>query len=245
MKKIAAIALFLGLISFSLKAQGDIKFGVHVSPSFSWIDSDDKFVNSNQVNLGLRLGLFGEYFFQENYSITSGIGFAFNQGGTLLYDHPGLYWTETEDIPTSIDTISADANLKHSIQYVEIPIGLKLRTREFGHFRGFAEPHLAFGFKSKALGTLTAKDINEEDINEEDLNIKAEVNGLAVSWGFGAGTEYSISSSTAIIAGVYYQRIFTDVTDNNGTIFNPDRGDEVNDIKVIGNSITIRLGVRF
>ena len=49
-----------------------------------------------------------------------------------------------------------------------------------------------------------------------------------------------------MIAGIYYNRIFTDVTDDNGFIQNQDTGIwEENDIKAIGNSITIKLGVRF
>lgn len=240
MKKIAIIALFLAFISTNIFAQGDLRFGVQASPSFSWLDSDDKFVNSNGTNLGLRLGIFGEYYFQENYAFTTGIGFAFGQGGSLLYDFEGQYWTETEDLPTAIDTIPAGASLKHRIQYVEIPIGLKLRTREFGHIRGFAEPLLVLGFKSKAFGDMSAT-----GIEEEDLNISKEVNPLAISWGIGFGGEYSVSTATAIIAGIYYQRIFTDVTDDNGMIFNPDRGTLENDIKAIGNSLTIKLGVRF
>lgn len=242
MKKIAAIALFLALFFTVAQAQGDLRFGVQSSPSFSWLDSDERFVNANGTNLGLRLGIFGEYYFQENYAFTIGLGFAFGQGGTLLYDEPGIFWTETEDLPLDLanDTIPAGASLKHRISYVEIPVGLKLRTREFGHIRGFAEPQLVFGFKSKALGDLTA-----EGINETDLNIKREINALALGWGFGVGGEYSVSTATAIIAGLYYNRIFTDVTDDNGMIFREDRGAVENDIKAIGNSLTIKLGVRF
>ncbi len=254
MKKIAVLALFLALISFNAMAQGDLRFGVQASPSFSWLDSDDKFVNSNGTNLGMRLGVFGEYYFQENYAFTTGIGFAFGQGGTLKYDEAGSYWTETEDLPVAIDTIQGGANLKHRIQYVEIPIGLKLRTREFGHIRGFAEPFLALSFKSKALGDLSAPATTATAdaparlaIAETDLNIKKEINALGLSWGFGIGGEYSVSTATAIIAGIYYQRIFTDVTDDNGFIIRDDtaRGVEENDIKAIGNSMTIKIGVRF
>lgn len=257
MKKIAVLALFLAFISFNATAQGDLRFGIQASPSFSSLDSDDKFVNSNGTNLGMRLGVFGEYYFQENYAFTVGLGFAFGQGGTLEYKEPGIFWTQTEDLTTSIDTIQRGANLKHRIQYVEIPVGLKLRTREFGHIRGFAEPLLVLSFRSKALGDLSAAkttttpdDIGRNALDETDLNIKKEVNPLGLSWGFGIGGEYSVSTATAIIAGIYYQRMFTDVTDDNGAIFRDDKdrgvdGVERNDIKAIGNSVTIKIGVRF
>lgn len=245
MKKIFIFSLFLSLFSLTAEAQGDLRFGVQVSPTFSWLDSDDKFVNSNGTNLGLRLGLFGEYYFQENYAFTTGLGFAFGQGGTLLYDDPGIFWTQTDELPVDLEgvTLPAGAELKHRIQYIEIPAGLKLRTREFGYFRGFAEPQIVFGFKSKALGDLTASG----GINETDLNIKKEINGLAMSWAFGIGGEYSVSTATAIIGGLYYQRIFTDVTDDNGSIDRTARGRGIvdNDITAVGNSLTIKLGVRF
>ncbi len=245
MKKIFILSLFLGIFSLTAQAQGDLRFGIQVSPTFSWLDSDDKFVNSNGSNVGLRLGLFGEYYFQENYAFTAGLGFAFGQGGTLLYDDPGTFWTETEELPVALQgvTLPAGAELKHRIQYIEIPFGLKLRTREFGYFRGFAEPQFIFGINSKALGDLTASG----GIEETDLNIQEEVNALALAWGFGIGGEYSVSTATAIIGGLYFQRIFTDVTDDNGTIDRTAqmRGIVDNDIKAVGNSLTIKLGVRF
>lgn len=241
MKKIAAIALFLTFIfSYSTNAQGDLNFGVHVSPSFNSINSDERSVSGNSSNLGLRLGLIGEYYFKENYAVTSGIGFAFGNGGTLLYDYSGKYWTETTDLSPSVDTIPANANFKHRISYVEIPIGLKLRTREFGHIRGYAEPFLAIGIRSKAIGDLTAT-----GIEEKDLNIKKEVSPLALNWGIGFGGEYSVSTATVIFAGLQYQRTFTDITADNGVIYNPDRGDLDNKVKVFGNSIVVKIGVKF
>ena len=243
MKKIATLVLFSFLFLNSSHAQGDLRFGFQASPSFSWLDSDDRNINSNGANLGLRLGIFGEYYFQENYAFTTGIGFAFGQGGTLLYDDPATLWTRTEDLNLADDILPAGATLKHRIQYIEIPVGLKMRTKEFGYFRGFAEPQLTFNFRSKAIGDLEAT-----GIVEEDLDIQPEVNALAMGWGFGIGGEYSVSTATALIGGIYFNRIFTDITDDNGTVFKDRDGvltPEENDSKAIGNGLTIRLAVRF
>lgn len=245
MKKIVLCALFCIAAMGAATAQGDLGLGFQLSPTFSWLNSDNNEVNGNGTNLGLKLGVIGEYYFAENYAFSTGIGFAFNQGGTLLYEEAGKFWTKSE-LPLVVDTLATlpkGTNLKYNIQFVEIPLGLKMRTREFGYFRFYAEPLLLLGFKAKAVGTLNVTGMEKI----EDIDIKKEVNGLAVSWGFGAGTEYGVSANTSIIGGIQYQRIFTDITDNNGFVIDEDRNNEQrdNDSKGIGNALVIKLGVRF
>lgn len=241
MKKQLLFILFILFGIIVAKAQ-DFKVGIQLSPSWSWMKTDETHINPNGSLLGLKLGAVGEYYFRENYSITTGLGFAFNSGGKLLYDYGGRIWTRTELDP-GLDTLPAGSNFKYSVQYVEIPFGLKMKTREFGYVRYFAEiPIITLGFKSQARGTIQATGIEET----EKLNIKKEVNSLAVSWGVGAGLEYSISQNTALVGGIYYSQTFTDVTDDNGTLFNTNRGTEVaNDSKGTIQSITLRLGVMF
>ena len=139
MKKLITV-LCLMSIFLTTYGQEDLRFGFQMSPSFSWMSTDVNHINTSGTNLGLKLGLIGEYYFRENYAITSGIGFHFNAGGTLLYENEGFYWRNS-DIPTSVlsDSLSfpAGTKFKSSIQYLEIPLGLKMRTREFGYIRSF------------------------------------------------------------------------------------------------------------
>jgi opacity protein-like surface antigen len=241
MKTQSVIFLFLLFGIAGVKAQ-DFKVGIQLSPSWSWMSTDETYINSNGSLLGLKLGAVGEYYFRENYAITAGLGFAFNSGGKLLYDYGGRLWINTELDP-GLETLPPQTNFKYSVQYVEVPIGLKMKTREFGYTRYFAEiPIITLGFKSQARGTIQATGIEET----EKLNIKKEVNSLALSWGVGGGVEYSISQNTALIGGIYYQQTFTDVTDDAGTVFNTRRGtEEENDSKGVIKFITLRLGVMF
>ena len=53
----------------------------------------------------------------------------------------------------SLHALPDGVNLKYHIQYLEIPFGLKLRTKEFGYLRYFAEiPIFSLGFKLQARG---------------------------------------------------------------------------------------------
>jgi opacity protein-like surface antigen len=232
MKKIVALFAFILTLSSQGKAQDfDPRLGFQLSPTFSFMRTDDNKINRNGTNLGLKLGAVGELYFEEKYALLIGIGFAFNTGGTLYHENFGDIWQRSELPQGVLRPFPAGTDLKYNLQYVEIPVGLKFKTREFGYIRYFTElPILTLGFNSQARGA-----IKYQGINEEKIDIKKEVTGLSLSWGLSAGIEYSVTESTAIVAGLGYQRVFTDVTkdydgfDSKGTI----------------GSIVLRLGVMF
>jgi hypothetical protein len=246
MKKIVAALAFFVFASLSLQAQdeGEIRFGFQLSPTFNWISTNTSDINPNGTNLGLRLGMIGEYFFRENYAVTTGIGFIFNQGGTLLHENGGDYWTRT-DLPIA-DTISmpSGVSLDYGIQYLEIPIGLKMRTREFGYVRYYLEPSMILGLKTQARGKVEQFSLID---SEEQFNIRDEVNLFDMSWGIGGGVEYSISENTRLIGGLAMHFGFFDITDDNGRVNDPDKpGGPVNeDSKGVTRSFTIKIGIIF
>lgn len=246
MKKIVALAAFLFALTIILQAQEDIRFGFQLSPTFSWMNTNTNRINSSGTNLGLKMGMIGEFYFRENYAFVTGIGFGFNQGGTLQHEVGGVYWTKT-DLP--VDTLG-DQNhgikLKYGIQYVEIPLALKMRTREFGYLRYFLQPGLNLGFKTQAQGKVIG--VSEID-SQEKFNIKKEVNILNLSWGVDGGIEYTLSENTSLVAGLGFQVGFADATNDNGTPFDtrkgwPDRNPR-EDSKGKVNAFIIRLGVIF
>ena len=237
MQKIAALFTFYTLLTLGLHAQDTgIRFGFQASPTISFFSTDDSQVNNNGSNFpGLKLGLIGEHYFEENYAITFGLGFAFNQGGRLAFEDGAFtgapFWPESDkgvDVPATVD--ANNFNLTYRIQYVEIPVGLKLRTDEMGYMRYFLEPHVALGFRTNATGEVTGDGIDDF----EKINIAQDVNPLAFSLGLGIGAERSISSNTTLIGGIYYQRHIIDATKD------VDNGDGS---KASINVITFRIGV--
>lgn len=243
MKKIVMLA-FIFLFVQAIYAQGDIRFGFHLSPAVSWLNTDHSKINSSGPNIGLKLGLNGEYYFRDNYAVSSGIGFHFNAGGTLLHQYGGFYWTKT-DLSGGLDTMSMSNNvkLKYSIQYVEIPIGLKMRTKEFGFFRYFLDPAITLGFKTQARGVITDSGLTGEE--DEKYDIRKEVNGINATWGLTGGAEYNLGENSTLVFGAGFQIGFTDLTDDNGTVFDPDKGNRDEDSKGLFRSIVLKLGVMF
>lgn len=246
MKKIITFALFFTALPFLLRAQEDFRFGIQVSPTISWLQSSDKKINSNGTNLGVKLGMLGEFYFAENYAILGGLGLTFNHGGTLKHDEGGNFWPNSNLSEDEFYEMPDGINVGYHIQYLEIPLALRMRTREFGYLRYFAEiPRFLFSVRTRARGDL------EGGLNTEDETINEDVNPLSVSWGVGAGIEYSVSPNTALVAGIFYQSSFLDVTRDKGAQkydYNEGGGftviEDENSQGVI-NALTLRLGVMF
>ncbi|MEM9823145.1 MAG: outer membrane beta-barrel protein, partial [Bacteroidota bacterium] len=157
MKKVISVITFLMLFGSMTFGQANFRFGFQLSPNISWLSSDDNTINGNGSNLGLKLGMMGEKYLtdSENYAFTFGIGFAFNQGGTLKHDTGGNFWPKSELSSELFRSLPDGINLKYGIQFVEIPLGFKMRTQEFGYFRYFAEPGLTLGFGTQARGAVS------------------------------------------------------------------------------------------
>ena len=243
MKKIVAFTAFLTLALAIAQAQ-EIRFGFQLSPAFSWMSSNTNKVNTSGTNLGLKLGMVGEYYFQENYAVTSGIGFFFNTGGTLLHERRGNFWVNSE-LPESCRLATENntmTKLKYNLQYVEIPIGLKMRTREFGYIRYFIEPHLGLGFRTQASGDLTVTGSSEDC---KDINIQKDVNPLNLFWGINTGIEYSVSESTSLVGGAGLQFGFADTSKDDDTVFLENGTEAAEKSKGVIRAFVIKLGVIF
>lgn len=247
MKKIVFILTFFCFSTSLIIGQSDdyeyefdkeLRLGFQLSPSVSWMASDDVSVNGNGNNVGLKLGIMGEYYFRENYALISGLNFAFNQGGTLKHEMGGNLWSKSQLSDLALMELPDGVNLQYHIQYLEIPFGIKMRTREFGYLSYFAEiPTFTLGFKLQARGDVKGTAM----LNTERENITEDVNFFNLTWGFGGGVQYSLSEGTALVAGLVYRQGFADVTDDKGMRTNGSRENS----KGIINSITIRIGFLF
>jgi hypothetical protein len=243
MKKIVTALLFFHLFSISGFAQGgELRFGFQLSPSFSWMRTNDIRINRSGTNAGMKLGMLTDYYFRENYAFATGIGFAFNHGGTLLFDFGGSYWNRS-NLGPALDSLPDGVKLKYNLQYVEVPLMIKMRTNGSGNARYFLEPGITLGFRTQARGSVTGRGVGEE---AQKLDIRREINGLNLAWGINGGAEIGISSDISLVTGLGFQIGFTDVTDDKGgVIFDPGRGNQKENSKAAISALTLKLGLMF
>lgn len=245
MKKIALFLCFSAFLLGKAEAQKGIRFGFQASPSWSWLQTNDRKIEGVSSNWGVKLGALGEYYFADNYALTTGLGFGFNQGGSLQNGYSRWKpWDETDLSDISSDTFALDAKLHYRVNYVEIPIGLKMRggSNEDARFKFYAEvPVFTLGFVTKGTGDI--RGVNE-DQRLEDVNIREEVKGLSLSWGLGGGVEYEFATSATLVAGLAFQKQFTDITRNGFVEKSPGNWDK-EDSKATFGMIVFKLGVFF
>ena len=202
MKNIFLIFLLNIIIAVNANSQiENMQFGLQLSPTFSWMSSNSNQINSNLVPpLGIKIGAIGELMFNERYSLVGGVGLAFNQGGTLRYND-GIIPVSELSKPELKDILNTatDVDLKYSLQYLEIPVGIKMRSNEFGYIRYYVKiPEITLGFRTKARA-----DIQADGIDTKSELFNDDVSFLNMFWGLGGGLEYSISQNTRLIGGLF------------------------------------------
>ncbi len=257
MKKLMLAVLVVFSINTHANAQLDnLRLGVQLSPSMSWISTNDNLINRTSSNMGITMGAVAEYFMTESISFTGGIGLAFNKGGTLQHEHGGNFFPNSElsddKYNTGVKPLPDGVKIKYKLQYVEIPLGIKWKTKEKGYFRYFAEaPILTIGMNTQARG-----DIEGGEVSITKENIGPDVNFFNFQIGAGAGLEYALTPNTSIVGGLYFNAGLSDITKNDGTkaIDNQDQApSNPNDDYIIEpensigrlSSITLRIAIMF
>lgn len=246
MKKLALLFFFSALLLGETFAQEGIRLGFQASPTWSWMRTDKNQLEGVSSNWGAKLGVLGEYYFANNYAITTGLGFAFNHGGTLQNGYNKWQpWDDSEivnEIPSS-PVFGPNAKLHYRLTYVEVPFGLKMRggSGEDSRMRFYAElPIFTLGFLTKAVGDVRGTDAQ----NVEELNIRDEVKGLSLSWGLGGGVEYELATNATLVAGLAFQKQFTDIT-RSGSAELQNMTTIKEDAKATFSNLALRLGLFF
>ncbi len=217
MKKYLFISI-LALISVKAFSQ-DTRFTVFVDPQFSWMSSDIKNVESDGSKFGVNIGLNMDNFFAQNYAFTTGISID-NTGGNLTFENEKKLKISGTDT-----TLNPGSTVHYKLQYINIPLGLKLKTNEIGYLTFFANLGINGGINIKATGEVDNFELDSENISDE-------IKLFNLGYYIGAGVEYSIGGNSAIILGLTYTNGFIDITTDS-------------DNKITLNNFAIRIGILF
>lgn len=217
------IILYFALFILSIPAfsqEPGFRFGITFDPVISWMNPDVSSVSSKGNRLGFNIGLTVDKFFANNYAFATGLSIH-NAGGSLLFKQATTIRTNqgTRDIPVG-------TKVTYKLQYLHVPLGIKLCTNEIGYSTFYGQLGLNAMFNIKATGTSN----NPGGIDND--NISKEINLINLGYHIGGGIEYNVGGNTRLTAGLMYLNGFTDVTN---------RGAD----KVVLQNLLIKLGVIF
>jgi hypothetical protein len=214
------VVLVLLVTLQAAKGQSRMRFSVHADPQFAWLNSSDDSIAPDGSIFNIQAGLQMENYFQENYAFYVGFGIN-NMGGNLLYNRSEDYISGDDDTIT----INGGQSVKMNLQYLDIPLGLKLKTEELGYATFFLQIGFNPMFNINAHITTSDGEVDNDDIPNS-------VNTFHLGYHVGAGAEYRLGGSTSAIGGIRWSSGFGNVTKNDGST-------------ITLNAISIHLGILF
>ena len=208
----------LALFIINVNGQG-IKFSIHADPQFSWFSSDENNITPNGAVYHVNTGIEMNYFFQENYAFSFGLDVN-NMGGNLIYSDSTILTSKGDPI-----TIEPETNLKHRVQYISLPLGLKLKTEELGY--------LTFSFHGGFMPMIKINsNISTENNVYDRKDIMESTNLFNLNYFVGANVEYRLGGKTTVIGGLRWSSGFTDIT----------KDDKAN---ITLNTLSLLVGIQF
>jgi len=222
-KKSYIVLIFtLLLVTRTLFGQG-FSLGIFFDPTVTRLQSDISSVEPGKASLGFDFGMTVDYFFAENYAFASGIS-VFNTGGTLKYKE-GI---EKFYLSDKIVEISKGEDIKYNVQYVKIPLGLKLKTHLFG--RMVYSANLGFDVMFRASANAHFEDSSGETYN--GINVSKEIKASSLGWHFGGTASYHLGGDAFLYGGLAIMNTFTDMTTPEGD-------------KITSQNLFFRIGMTF
>ena len=192
------ICLVLLLLSGTIYAQDlsspyyGFRLGLTAHPTVGWVKP--QIGKSDGVSFGFSYGLLADFNFTQNYSFATGLTITTINGKTK----------EARTISTS-PPAQAEALLKYRLQYIEIPLTLKLKTVRIDNTRWYGQFGLSNDFNIKANQDLKGIDAGNGDLTSD---IKFYRSGLII----GAGAEIDIKGNMSVTTGLTFNNGFTDIT---------------------------------
>lgn len=221
MRKILIFIIILISQLNAIKAQQKIRFSVFFNPGINWLQSDIKDVSYKSPTIGFDAGLTVDKFFADKYAFSTGISIA-SIGGTLNYSNKTYF-----NIHGNRDSIPPSTDVKYKLQYLTIPLGIKLKTNQIGYLTYFANLGFNLQFNIKATGSS-----NDPSGTLQNDDVSDAINFFNMGYFFGVGAEYSLGGSAALVFGITYSNGFVDITSGSSD-------------KITSSTIALRLGMMF
>lgn len=177
----------------------DFRLGLTAHPTIGWVKPENG--KTNSVALGFSYGLLADFNFAKNYAFATGLTITTINGKSTEINVPPYYDGSAAQVPY---------DLKYKLQYIEVPLTLKLKTDKFGEVKWYGQFGLSNGFN---IGAKQSAETDGRTI-VDNQNISKQTNFYRAGLILGVGGEYDVAESTSIALGLTLNNGFTDITDD-------------------------------
>ena len=210
MKKLVLSAMLIVALSTNLSAQEitgsyddqTFNFGLKATPTISWLRVDAEGLSNDGIRIGFTYGLVTEFKFSSNYAFATGIDVSY-RGGKFKY-------SLGDD----------DVSFTQKLQFLDVPVALKLRTNEIGYMKYYG----TFGFLPGVIIKATESIDSESPFVDDRSNRSNQSDFTVFNIGLlvGAGAEYNLGGKTSITAGITYNNGIIDILKEKDAQMNSD-----------------------
>ena len=221
---LAAIILFTGFVSLQAqKSYRRVSFGFGLQPHVSWFHADEAALSKGPVRLGIEGGLRLDFALQRLIALSVGVNL--NQtGGNIIYNESQIL-----DLDSVSKTVDAGTRVTYRLQFIEVPIAIKLMLPEIGYSTWFAEIGLDPMFNSSAY-------INATDNNIQREPFQQGVSRFNLAWHSGLGINYSLGRRMSLQFALMYKNSFLDMTRENDIR-------DADNVRI--NQVGLKMGILF
>lgn len=220
-----------------------IRFGAFIAPSLSWMKpTAAKDGSQTQENggskMGFAYGLMADYQLTDNYTIATGLTVN-SSGGKVNTNNPAA----------GINEVSK-SSFNYSLQYIEIPVALKLKTDKIGQCVFFGQAGMSLGIN---IGKKATYNVEQKTGDTTSNTIKADqkeklsgsfgnIAPILLQMNLGIGVQYAINKKLDAYIGLFFNNSFApDIT-------NPSKYKAIPEFKdgtVRLNNFALRMGFYF
>lgn len=229
--------------------ESKLRFGAYVAPTLSWMrpttsKSNDRVFTSENAGseVGFTYGLMAAYHFSENYAFVTGLQVNMT-GGKLYTVRDGGYTAA----PASVNSADFDYNL----QYVELPLALKLSTDDLSGLRVFGQAGITTGVNIGKKANYTVAYTDEAGTAQSVTEAREKVSGtfaiapVMFSMSLGAGLSYQVSHKMSGYLAVFFNNGFAPDATNPDDYKIPTYQGNFKDGNIRLNNLALRLGMFF
>ena len=212
--------LVLGVLLSQLSyAQTEFRFGLKGAANVGWITGASKNVENGGTKLGFAYGIMGDFYFRPNYGASVEVLMS-QINGKLDVLSPQVFLSDTSG------TVVDGMRYTYNLQYIEVPVSMKFRTKEIGDITYWGNFGISPGFLLNAKASIAEEglpanvvldDPNDFLVNDNEGdpfttdNFNDQVFLLRVPLIIGGGIEYRMAGSTSLQAGIRFTNSFTDM----------------------------------
>lgn len=239
-----ATILVLGILITQVSfAQQKFRFGLKAATNLGWLAGTDKNTVNDGIKAGFAYGVMGDYYFDEDHKYALSTEILLSTVRTSFNLNSDQSFTGDTS-----NTILQGLNYDYKVQYLEIPVSIKFRTKDIGNMAYWGNFGFSPGFALNARTSITASNMPAAiaDLDPTDYRVNADEGDDFAVTNFddkvflvrfpliiGGGVEYKMAGNTAIQGGIRYANTFTDM-------FVKDK-----DVVAKNNYFAISLGVLF